>query len=120
MMHLILPFFAALIAAFFGFVIGLPALRLEGPYLAIATLDFGLTIMHIIGHWEVFGGRMGMTAPPSRFAIQLGAGGRCKDILPHPRYCDSSCDRREEPDDCYHRRLAGGCYHRRFWFADGS
>ncbi|HWR68984.1 MAG TPA: branched-chain amino acid ABC transporter permease, partial [Desulfomonilia bacterium] len=43
MMHLHLPVLAALIlagliAAFFGFIIGLPALRLEGPYLAIATL----------------------------------------------------------------------------------
>lgn len=63
------PFFPALIAsgliaAFFGFIIGLPALRLEGPYLAIATLGFGLTIMHVIGRWEVFGGRMGISTPP--------------------------------------------------------
>lgn len=74
MMHLHLPFFvaliiAALIAAFFGFIIGLPALRLEGPYLAIATLGFGLTIMHIIGRWEIFGGRMGITAPPLDLGI---------------------------------------------------
>ncbi len=76
MMHLHIPFFAAiiiaaLIAAFFGFIIGLPALRLEGPYLAIATLGFGLTIMHIIGRWDVFGGRMGITAPP----LDLGISG---------------------------------------------
>lgn len=68
MMHLHVPFFAALIvsgliAAFFGFLIGLPALRLEGPYLAIATLGFGLTIMHVIGRWEIFGGRMGIQTP---------------------------------------------------------
>ncbi len=67
--HLHLPFLialilAALVAALFGLVIGLPALRLEGPYLAIATLGFGLTIMHIIGRWEIFGGRMGIQAPP--------------------------------------------------------
>jgi branched-chain amino acid transport system permease protein len=73
-MHLHFPFFAAiiiaaLIAAFFGFIIGLPALRLEGPYLAIATLGFGLTIMHIIGRWDVFGGRMGITAPPLDLGI---------------------------------------------------
>ncbi|HQG64230.1 MAG: branched-chain amino acid ABC transporter permease [Smithella sp.] len=76
MMHLHVPFFAAiivaaLIAAFFGFIIGLPALKLEGPYLAIATLGFGLTIMHIIGRWDVFGGRMGITAPP----LDLGVSG---------------------------------------------
>jgi branched-chain amino acid transport system permease protein len=47
---------AGFIAAFFGFVIGLPALRLEGPYLAVATLGFGLAIMHIIGRWDFFGG----------------------------------------------------------------
>lgn len=68
MRHLSVPFLpaivlAALVAAFFGFVIGLPALRLEGPYLAIATLGFGLAIMHVIGRWDVFGGRMGISVP---------------------------------------------------------
>jgi branched-chain amino acid transport system permease protein len=74
MTHMGIPFFVAilcagLIAAFFGFIIGLPALRLEGPYLAIATLGFGLTIMHIIGRWEIFGGRMGVQAPPLDIGI---------------------------------------------------
>jgi len=69
MMHLQLPFFVALvlsafIAAAFGFLLGLPALRLEGPYLAIATLGFGLTVMHVIGRWDLFGGRMGIKTPP--------------------------------------------------------
>jgi branched-chain amino acid transport system permease protein len=78
MAKLHLPFFLALplagfIAAFFGFILGLPALRLEGPYLAIASLGFGLTIMHIIGRWDVFGGRMGIHAPPLDIGIpQLG------------------------------------------------
>jgi branched-chain amino acid transport system permease protein len=54
---------AALIAALFGFLLGLPALRLEGPYLAIATLGFGLTITQIIGKIEMFGGRQGLHAP---------------------------------------------------------
>ena len=41
-----LPFLASIIlgatvAAFFGFVIGVPTLRLKGDYLAIATLGFG-------------------------------------------------------------------------------
>ena len=72
------PFFLAIIiasfiAAFFGFLLGLPALRLEGPYLAIATLGFGLAIMHVIGHWEIFGGRSGLSAPPLDIGIpQLG------------------------------------------------
>jgi branched-chain amino acid transport system permease protein len=63
---------AALIAAFFGFILGLPALRLEGPYLAIATLGFGMAITQVIGRWEVFGGRMGIEAPAlSFFGIKI-------------------------------------------------
>src|SRR5450759_3184567 len=82
MMHLHFPFIvaliiAALIAAFFGFIIGLPALRLEGPYLAIATLGFGLTIMHIIGRWEIFGGRMGIKTPP----LDLGFAGSALSLV---------------------------------------
>ena len=82
MMHLHLPFpvaliLAGLLAAFFGFIIGLPALRLEGPYLAIATLGFGLTIMHIIGRWEIFGGRMGITVPP----LDLGLPGSAYSLV---------------------------------------
>jgi branched-chain amino acid transport system permease protein len=69
MAQLHVPFFialplAAFIAAFFGFLLGLPSLRLDGPYLAIATLGFGLAIMHILGRWSVFGGREGLHAPP--------------------------------------------------------
>ena len=58
---------AAFIAAFFGFVLGLPALRLEGPYLAIATLGFGMAITQVIGRWQVFGGRMGLETPSLSF-----------------------------------------------------
>ncbi|HNV65428.1 MAG TPA: branched-chain amino acid ABC transporter permease [Smithellaceae bacterium] len=78
MTNLQIPFFiaiiaAAFIAAFFGFILGLPALRLEGPYLTIATLAFGLAIMHVIGHTEFFGGRQGLMAPPLDLGIpQLG------------------------------------------------
>jgi branched-chain amino acid transport system permease protein len=54
---------AALVASFFGFLLGLPALRLEGPYLSIATLGFGLTITQVIGRLEFFGGRQGLHAP---------------------------------------------------------
>jgi branched-chain amino acid transport system permease protein len=54
---------AALISAAFGFLLGLPALRLEGPYISIATLGFGLTITQLIGRIELFGGRNGLHAP---------------------------------------------------------
>ena len=57
---------AGLIAALFGFLIGFPALRLEGPYLAIATLGFGITISLVIGKIELFGGRQGLHAPELR------------------------------------------------------
>ncbi|MDZ7830404.1 MAG: branched-chain amino acid ABC transporter permease [Desulfobacterales bacterium] len=68
MSHAHLPFLAALliaalIAAFLGFLLGLPALRLEGPYLAIATLGFGLTITQVIGKINLLGGRQGLHAP---------------------------------------------------------
>ncbi|MBW2623132.1 MAG: branched-chain amino acid ABC transporter permease, partial [Deltaproteobacteria bacterium] len=68
MIKLSLPFplallLAGLIAAGFGFLLGLPALRLEGPYLAIATMGFGLTVTQIIGRWDFFGGRQGLHAP---------------------------------------------------------
>jgi branched-chain amino acid transport system permease protein len=67
-----LPFLLAIIlgafiSAFFGFVLGLPALRLEGPYLAIATLGFGMAITQVIGRWQVFGGRMGLETPDLNF-----------------------------------------------------
>jgi len=68
MTNLHFPFLLALvcsglIAAFFGFILGLPALRLEGPYLAIATLGFGMAITQVIGRWQAFGGRMGLETP---------------------------------------------------------
>jgi len=67
-----LPFFVALpaaglVAAAFGFLLGLPALRLTGPYLAIATLGFGMAVTQIIGTTEFFGGRMGLNVPRPDF-----------------------------------------------------
>jgi len=68
MTKMYLPFILALpvsafSAALFGFLLGLPALRLEGPYLSIATLGFGLTITRVIGRLELFGGRQGLHTP---------------------------------------------------------
>lgn len=54
---------AGVIAALFGLLLGLPAMRLEGPYLAIATLGFGLTVTQIIGKIEMLGERQGLHAP---------------------------------------------------------
>jgi branched-chain amino acid transport system permease protein len=84
-----MPFAAALIigglvSACFGFILGLPALRLEGPYLAIATLGFGLTITQIIGRIEFFGGHMGLQAPPlNLFGLVIDSdAGRYAVIMP--------------------------------------
>ncbi len=68
------PFFfalpgAALVAAGFGFILGMPSLRLEGTYLAIATLGFGLTITKVIGRIELFGGRDGIHVPDISIGI---------------------------------------------------
>jgi len=68
-----LPFLVALpcagmVAALFGFILGLPALRLEGPYLAIATLGFGMAVTQIISHSDFTGGHMGIHAPKMSIA----------------------------------------------------
>ncbi len=63
---------AGLVAAGMGFLLGLPALRLEGPYLAIATLGFGLAVTQIIGRLPWLGGRMGIVVPrPRIWFLQL-------------------------------------------------
>lgn len=65
---------AGLVTAFFGFLLGLPALRLSGPYLAIATLGFGLSVTQIIGRAAPFGGHMGLVMPPARIGpLALGS-----------------------------------------------
>lgn len=61
------PFLAAVLAAILvtallGVIIGVPALRLEGPYLAIATLGFGLAIQQILNNWSAVGASSGMLA----------------------------------------------------------
>jgi len=68
MLNLHFPFLlalptAGLITAIFGFLLGLPALRLEGPYLAIATLGFGISVTQVIGKIQIFGQRQGLHAP---------------------------------------------------------
>ena len=47
-------------AAFFGFIIGLPALRLKGDYLAIVTLAFGEIVRNIFKNMKTFGGALGL------------------------------------------------------------
>ncbi|MBR5773803.1 MAG: branched-chain amino acid ABC transporter permease [Clostridia bacterium] len=54
-----------IMAALFGAVIGLPALRLRGDYLAIVTLAFGEIVRSVFmnSSEELFGGSLGMRTP---------------------------------------------------------
>lgn len=63
---------AALVAAVFGFLIGIPALRLKGPYLAIATLGFQVAIDQLLARWTTLtGGRMGLRVPAAEIFVEL-------------------------------------------------
>lgn len=48
------------VAALFGFLIGLPTLRLKGDYLAIATLAFGEIVRTVFKNLKSFGGAQGL------------------------------------------------------------
>ncbi len=54
-----------LVAALFGAIIGLPALRLRGDYLAIVTLAFGEIVRSLFMNSsnESFGGSLGLSTP---------------------------------------------------------
>jgi branched-chain amino acid transport system permease protein len=63
---------AGVMAGIFGMIVGFPSLRLKGPYLAIATLGFGIAIYQILVNVEVIsGGRMGLTVKklPALFGL---------------------------------------------------
>ena len=49
-----------LVAMVFGFIVGLPALRLKGDYLAIVTLACGEIIKNIITNLDITGGALGL------------------------------------------------------------
>lgn len=52
---------AGLMTGFFGLLVGIPALRLKGPYLAVATLGFGVAVYQVFVNSELLsGGRMGL------------------------------------------------------------
>jgi len=75
-----LPFWAALplaglIAAAAGLLVGVPAIRVHGLYLAMVTLAFAIVVEQVSGHWRsVTGGFMGMVVEtPRLFGWSLGA-----------------------------------------------
>jgi branched-chain amino acid transport system permease protein len=53
-----------IIAAFAGFLIGMPTLRLRGDYLGIATLGFGEIIRVLFLNWQFVGGAAGYSGVP--------------------------------------------------------
>ncbi|MDH4450632.1 MAG: branched-chain amino acid ABC transporter permease [Rhodoferax sp.] len=76
-----IPFVAALalsgaLSAFAGIVVGLPALRLKGIYLGMATLSFGFIIEEVFARWEsVTGGNAGKSVGAIQLAgYDLGSG----------------------------------------------
>jgi branched-chain amino acid transport system permease protein len=55
---------AAALAALTGLLIGLPAIRVSGLYLAMVTLAFSIVVEQIAGRWKsVTGGHNGMPVP---------------------------------------------------------
>ena len=67
---------AGLGAGAVGLVLGVPALRLTGLYLAIATLAFSLIVEHLMAHWKwLSAGETFMTVPkPLLFGLDFGGG----------------------------------------------
>ncbi len=63
---------SALLAALFGFLVGLPALRLKGDYLAIVTLAFGEIIRNIFRNLpkDLFGGAQGLSTGKVKFGAK--------------------------------------------------
>lgn len=63
---------ASCVAAFFGLLIGLPALRTRGSYFAIATLGFNMIVTIIIEHWEsLTQGGAGISGIPKPHPLNL-------------------------------------------------
>ena len=64
---------AGAVAAAVGVVVGLPALRVKGIYLAIATLAFGFIVEEVFARWEsVTGGNAGIhIKAPDVFGFKL-------------------------------------------------
>ena len=67
---------AAGLSAAVGFVVGLPALRVKGIYLGMATLSFGFIVEEVLARWEsVTGGNAGIhIKKPDLFGWTLDSG----------------------------------------------
>lgn len=60
---------AAVVATFFGFVIGFPSMRTRDTYLALVTIAFGIVIQQLLNNFEWTGGSNGLVGipPPTLF-----------------------------------------------------
>ena len=57
-----------------GIAVGIPALRMTGIYLAVATLAFLVIVEQVLSHWvSVTGGFRGMPVPRAELGIDLSA-----------------------------------------------
>lgn len=65
---------ASLVAGAVGLLIGLPAIRVSGLYLAMVTLAFSFVIEHVLGNWKsLTGGFNGMAVgEPRVWGLDLG------------------------------------------------
>ena len=58
---------AGLISGFAGLLLGIPAIRVSGLYLAMVTMAFAIIVEQLIGHWEsVTGGFTGLAVMEAR------------------------------------------------------
>ena len=69
-------FIGGIMAGAFGFLIGIPALRLRGDYLAIVTLAFGEILKNIIGNLYVGLDANGLQVATSSGKVKLLEGGK--------------------------------------------
>ena len=66
----------ALMAGIFGYLIGIPVLKLQGDYLAIVTLAFGQIIMSLINNFYIGVDNKGIQMSFVDNKLNLGEGGR--------------------------------------------
>ena len=94
---------ATVFCAVVGYIVGLPALRMTGIYLAVATLAFERIAAWVIEHWEsVTGGHFGMRVPdPTLFGMDLDGPGAV--LLPLSRRACAVPVRGHEPAPLAHR-----------------
>lgn len=73
---------SGLVAALFGFAIGVPALRLSGHYLAMVTMGFAFVMDEVFLHWKsVTNGALGIQVPKIKVLDFVFSGDKSKYFL---------------------------------------